>query len=256
MTTVATLPKSSRVEIEEHSPTETVFLHLIPGVVVTLVFTILARFTSGQGLPAALALLLTWAVAGIPIELFILFYLGKQLNGRLSLEGIVLNREPISFRQYAWLVPLLLVWTAAWSTILLPLNESIRQALFGWWPGWLNLSDFASNLDKYPNSVLWTIVLLSAAMNIAVPIVEEFYFRGYLLPRIPAKRLLAPLIGVLLFSLYHVWLPWENPARIIALLPVVYAVQWKRNIHISIFVHVLLNSLGTIGLLVLVLGQT
>jgi membrane protease YdiL (CAAX protease family) len=220
-----------------------------------LVFTLFARLAAQNSLPASLALLVTWAAAGIPIELGILFYHGWQRNGRLSLEGIVLNRERVPLRWYTWLVPPLIVWTAAWSTILIPMNETLRQSLFAWWPEWMILSQFARNLSQYPSEVLLIIVLLSVVMNIAVPIVEELYFRGYLLPRIPAGQQLAPLINVILFSTYHFWLPWEFPTRILSLLPVVYAVQWKQNMYIGVLVHVLLNTLGTIGLLVLVMGQ-
>jgi uncharacterized protein len=255
MSSTTIIQKIDRVETGKHTPIQTVLLHLIPGGVVTFAYAVLARFAAQQGLPAPLALFVTWLIAGIPIELAILFYQGRQRNGRLSLDGIVLNRERIPFRQYALYVPLLLVWATVWSTIFIPFNETLRQTLFDWWPGWLILSEFARNLDQYPSSVLWVIVLLSAVLNIAVPIVEELYFRGYLLPRMPSRRKLAPVINVLLFSIYHFWLPWETPARIITLLPVVYAVQWKRNVYISILVHVLLNTLGTIGLLALVVSQ-
>lgn len=244
-----------RVEIEKHTSTQTVLLHLLPGVAISYVFTLLARSAAQQGLPAPLALLVTWLIVGIPIELAILFYFGRRRNGRLSLYGIVLNRESMPFRLYIVLVPPLLLWTAVWSTVLIPINESVRQTLFAGWPDWLILSEFARNLNQYPGYVLWIIVLFSGVMNIAVPIVEELYFRGYLLPRIPSGQQWAPLINVLLFSIYHFWLPWETPARIIALLPVVYAVQWKRNVYISILVHVLLNTIGTIGLLALVINQ-
>lgn len=67
---------------------------------------------------------------------------------------------------------------------------------------------------------------------------------------------MGPLMNVVLFSLYHFWLPWDLFSRIVALLPMVYWVQWKRNFYIGILVHVLLNSLGTIGLLALVLTQS
>jgi len=230
-------------------------LHLVPGILITLVFAILASLTKGLRWPASLALLSTWLIAGIPIELGFLLYQGWKKNGRLSLNGIVLNREPLPFRQYLWLVPVLLVWTAICSTLLIPISEGLRRALFSWWPGWLLLSNFAQNLTQYPRGAIWAVVILSFVLNIATPIVEELYFRGYLLPRLPGRQKWAPLISVLLFSLYHFWLPWENPTRIIALLPLVYAVQWKRNVYLSIFVHCLLNTLGSIALLALVLSS-
>lgn len=251
---VISLPHST-TKSESHSPAQTFILHLLPGGAVFLVFNLLARLAAEQNLPAALGLLVTWVVAGIPLELGFLFYLGWKRNSRLSLGGIVLNRERIPLRQYALFGLPLLVWTAVWSTVLIPINEILRQTLFDWWPEWLILSEFTQNLNQYPSAALWTLVFLSAVLNIAIPIVEELYFRGYLLPRIPFGHQIAPLINVLLFSLYHFWLPWENPARMIILLPVVYAVHRKRNIYIGILVHATLNTLGTIGLLVLVISQ-
>jgi hypothetical protein len=82
-------------------------------------------------------------------------------------------------------------------------------------------------------------------------LVEELYFRGYLLPRIPASRTWAPLVNVILFSLYHFFTPWQNALRIVALVPLVYAVSWKRNIYLSIFTHCLLNTLGVLPALLL-----
>ena len=85
-----------------------------------------------------------------------------------------------------------------------------------------------------------------ALNGIAGPLVEELYFRGYLLPRIPSRRGWAPLINVILFSLYHFFSPWQNVTRIVALIPLVYTVAWKRNIYLSIFTHCILNTLGMI----------
>jgi membrane protease YdiL (CAAX protease family) len=151
-------------------------------------------------------------------------------------------------------VLVLLLWTALASTLLFPLGESIRLGLFAGWPEWLNLSSLAQNPTQYSRSILWAIVALSAILNIAVPITEELYFRSFLLPRLSVLPMWAPLVSTILFSLYHFWLPWDNIGRIITLLPVVYVVQWKRNVYVSILVHCLLNSIGTIGLAAVVMG--
>jgi membrane protease YdiL (CAAX protease family) len=243
------------LNVRQHPWSQILWLHLLPGLLILVVFTAIAAVMARFNLPASLALLITWLVAGIPIELGILLYQGWQQNGLLSLQGIVLYREPLPFRQYLWLVPVLLVWTAIISTLFVPLAEALRQTLFWWWPDWLLVSNFVQKMDQYPASVLWAIVVLSFVLNIAIPVMEEIYFRGFLLPRMIHWNQWAPLISVVLFSLYHFWLPWENPTRIITLLPVVYAVQWKRNIYLSIMVHGLLNTIGSIGLLVFVLNR-
>ena len=245
----------STADSQPHSWPRTLGLHLLPGAIITLAFVIIAALTTPRGWPASLALLVTWCVVGLPLEAGILLYYGRQRKNKPSSAKVILYREPLPLRHYLWLVPVLLIWTAAISTLLIPLGEGLRQALFSWWPDWLQLSAFARNLSQYAPSVVWAVVVMSFILNLAIPTIEELYFRGFLLPRLPLSRAWAPLISVVLFSLYHFWLPWENPARILALLPVVYAVQWKRSVALSIAVHCLLNTIGSIGLLALVLNQ-
>jgi CAAX protease family protein len=253
MATLATL-SMRKANVTQQSPSRTLVLYLLPGALITLVFVLIAALTMQLGWPASLALLLTWLMAGIPLELGFLIYQGWKRNRRFSLTGVVLFREHLPGRQYLWLVPVLFLWVAMSSTLSMPLAERLRLTLFPWWPDWLVLSTFAQKLKLYSPGVLWAVVILSFVLNVAVPVVEELYFRGYLLPRMAAWSKWAPLINVVLFSLYHFWLPWENPTRIITLLPVVYAVQWKRNIYLSILTHCLLNTIGSFGLLLLVMS--
>ena len=49
--------------------------------------------------------------------------------------------------------------------------------------------------------------------------VEEMFFRGYLLPRISRLGAWAPLVNTVLFSLYHLFTPWLNVGRI--------AIDWR-----------------------------
>ncbi len=244
---------SAQIKAGESSLLQLVLLHLVPGAIITLVFAVLARVMAGQGWPASLALLVTWLIAGIPLLLGILYYQGFSRNGIFSLHGILRNRKPMPLVQYAWLVPALLAWTAVSSTLFYLVSEWLHQGLFGWTPAWLNLSAFAENPASYSPEIIWAIVILSAVLNIVVPTVEELYFRSYLMPRLPFGPVWSPLASAVLLSLYHFWLPWDFLGRIVALLPVVYVVQWKQNVYISILVHVLLNTIGTIGLLTLVM---
>ena len=72
------------------------------------------------------------------------------------------------------------------------------------------------------------------------------YFRGYLLPRIDRFGIGAPLLGAILFALYHLWTPWQGPMRIVGFFPVVYVVWRWRNIGIAIAVHIAANLTATI----------
>lgn len=78
------------------------------------------------------------------------------------------------------------------------------------------------------------------------PIVEELYFRGYLLPRMDRLGRWAPLVNVSLFSLYHFWSPWQVAARILGIGPMVFAVHWKRNVYLGMVIHCTLNLIGVL----------
>ena len=80
------------------------------------------------------------------------------------------------------------------------------------------------------------------------------YFRGFLLPRLNQLKGWAPLVNVLLFSLYHFFSPWENLIRIIGFMPMVYVAWWKRNIYLGMIVHCAGNTVGALGMLALVLA--
>src|SRR5918993_2586461 len=100
--------------------------------------------------------------------------------------------------------------------------------------------------------IMWVFGLIVNV--IAGPVVEEMYFRGYLLPRISRFGAWAPLINTVLFSLYHFFSPWLNVSRIITFLPTIYAAWWKRSIYLSMIVHILGNVAGAVLTVLLILG--
>jgi membrane protease YdiL (CAAX protease family) len=85
-----------------------------------------------------------------------------------------------------------------------------------------------------------------AAAGIAAPVAEELYFRGYLLPRISRLGVWAPLLGTVLFALYHFHSPWLALNRIVAVLPLTYVAYWKKNVIPGAIAHCLLNVLSTL----------
>jgi hypothetical protein len=88
------------------------------------------------------------------------------------------------------------------------------------------------------------------------PTVEELYFRGYLLPRMPRMRGWAPVVHAALFALYHTWTPWMVVARTLALLPLILIVRRKRNLYVGIIAHCLLNAIDVVVGFAYILGQS
>lgn len=255
MTTLVSSLSQQDEFIDELSLGRAVVLHLTPGILITLAYFGIGSLFARRGLPQPLALLTTMLLVTLPLEVGFLLYQGWKLNGRLSLEGVIRFREPISPRiLFGWGFGLL-AWAAVASTLMAPADEALRRSLFVWWPVSLNPSDFIRQMDLYNSLVLWAVAIGSLVLNVIVPVVEELYFRGYLLPRMVQWGWLAPFFSLLLFSLYHFWIPWQNPSRLVALLPVILVVFQRRNVKLSILVHVLLNSLGSLGLLAMVMAR-
>lgn len=230
--------------LEQHSLGKSVVLHLLPGALITAFFVLLAPAVFRAGYPPEFTLLLAILAVLIPFELGYLFCEGRRLNGKWSLRGVVLFQEPVPLWQYLLFVPVLVLWTGFILTVVTkPIENLLIAKLFAWLPSWF----FLGRLDfsRYSSAVLRVTLLMSFALNgVLGPLVEELYFRGYLLPRISRFRWGAPLLNVVLFSLYHFFSPWQNPGRILAFFPWVYVVWRKKNIGIGIAVHCLMNTVG------------
>ena len=83
--------------------------------------------------------------------------------------------------------------------------------------------------------------------GIVGPVVEELFFRGYLLPRMAYLKKWAPFVNGTLFGLYHFWQP-HNYLAIIGIGIILSYIVWrKKNVYLGIIIHCTLNILGAIG---------
>ncbi|HEX2978947.1 MAG TPA: CPBP family intramembrane glutamic endopeptidase [Anaerolineaceae bacterium] len=226
--------------VTQHSIPQTILLHLLPGALITIGFILLGPWLKANRLPPLLALLIPILVILIPFELGLMLYLGYRRNGRLSLEGIVLNREPLPRKDYLTFAPALLIWPILMFQSLGGLDQAILNRFFNWLPDWFLTVQFTP--ADYSQPVLKaTFVFFLLVNGIAGPMVEELYFRGFLLPRIEYLKAWSPLVNITLFSVYHFFSPWQNITRILAFLPWAFTVRWKKNIYLSMLAHCFLN---------------
>jgi uncharacterized protein len=236
---------------EQHSVARTVVLHLLPGALITAFYVGVAPVVRSLGFPSLMAIFLAIAFVLIPFELGYLIYQARR--NASTLGSVVLYRQPVPRGQFVALVLGIFAWWGLWSVLLFPpLDKFFMENVFSWLPGWFL---FAEDFTRYSTAALlitWTFGLV--VNGIAGPVVEEVYFRGYLLPRISRLGAWAPLVNTVFFSLYHLFTPWLNVGRIIGLLPMVYAVWWKKSIYVSMTVHVLGNAIPMLFLLAGLLG--
>jgi membrane protease YdiL (CAAX protease family) len=228
--------------VEQHSLGKSVLLHLLPGLLIGLCYFALLPLFHQWGYPSMMALITALLLILVPFELGYLLYQGKQKNGRFSLEGIVLYRTPIPVRQYFIWVPVVFLIMGAIFTLMKPVDGFLQNKLFAWMP--MLEGGLEGGFSKGALIVTYGMLLVVGA--VVGPIVEEFYFRGYLLPRMKYAGRWAPILHTFLFALYHVWTPWMFVTRTIAMLPIVFAVQ-RRNLNTGIFAHIIINLVDVVA---------
>jgi membrane protease YdiL (CAAX protease family) len=228
-------------------------LFLVPGALVTLAFVALAPLVEMVGLPPIVALLVAIVGILVPFELGVVLWAGR---GTGSMLGAIAYRRPMPLRTWLWLVPTLILAAFVGFGLHQAIEPQLIRSLFGWVPQWFVTPLSMDRIGEY-SSAAWVVTLIAffATNGFLGPIVEELYFRGYLLPRMERFGRWAPLVNVSLFSLYHFWSPWQLVARILGIGPTVYAVRWKRNIYLGMVVHCSLNSIAVLLVASMVAGR-
>jgi membrane protease YdiL (CAAX protease family) len=223
-----------------------VFLHLFPGLLALALFTLIARRVESMGYPSIMPWLISVSLTVIPFELGYLYYEGRRRNGRPSLDGVILYRQPLNAGQ-------VVLWTTlTFLTVLVlfilsgPVTNYLQTVVFAWVPDWF-VQDTGLEGGGFSRSALLVLNIASIfVFMIGIPIVEELYFRGYLLPRLARLGLWAVVINAFLFALYHFTTPWGLASRFLIALPLAYSAYRKQNILPAIIVHFIANSVDVV----------
>jgi len=229
---------TNQQQIEKHTTVQSIILHLFPGILIGGFYFLVRQPVQRFGYPSIFAFMLAIIFVLVPLQLGYLLHKGKQATGRYTLDGLISYRTPIPWWQYIVWVLIVFVVVGIIFTVLKPVENILQEKLFFWVP------PLDSGLDGYSKTALIVTYATVLVFGVIVgPLVEELYFRGYLLARIPGKY--PELIHSLLFAAYHVHTPWMVISRTIGLLPLIIAVK-KKNIYIGIVVHILVNSIDVI----------
>jgi len=198
--TVSSVPITN----EQHSLGRSLLLHILPGVFILALFVAGVPLVARLGLPPLFAMLTFGTAFGLAFQVWHLYTEGKKRNGRASLAGIVLYRQPMPLWQYFALVPLFVVLGFLIDGLTAPLKLAMVNSM-PWLPQWFEMRA-VSLLAAYSRPALVITFACSALFNgIAAPIVEELYFRGYLMPRLSRFGRWTPVLETALFTVYHFW---------------------------------------------------
>jgi hypothetical protein len=252
----ATIEEIVQAKEKQYFLARMVSLHLLPGALAMLLMLGAGPLFKRIGIFPSVPILFIFVAPELMLmQLGFLYYKGKQLNGKFSLQGIVLYREePMPCWKVLALAIPVLAWIAfIWFAIKPLVNGYFIEHVFSWMPAYFLDDTFLDNLNQYSPTLLRVIGVLFALSITLGGMVEELYFRGYLLPRMESLGIWAPIVNIVLFSLYHFWSPWENIVRLLGLSLWVFAVWRTRNIYLSLLIHFIINAFAGISMLSLIL---
>ncbi|WP_406233276.1 CPBP family intramembrane glutamic endopeptidase [Nocardia sp. NBC_01009] len=243
---------------DRHSMPLSVVLHLVPGALIVAAYLLIGEpFVEAIGYPTLMGWAIALCLVLIPI-LSGLLWLGRKHNGRFSLRGVLhYTDKPLSRGKLVAMVIPLFVWMMVLSFATAPMNTFFLENFFTWVPYTDDAGSFTKFLDGYSHSVaLTTMVICLPLTGISLPLIEELYFRGFLLPRIAHLGGWAPVVSTVLFSLYHFWSPWVFVSRVIFMFPGFWFAWREKDIRLSIGMHVGVGStLATFGTIAVALNR-
>ncbi len=227
-------------EPKPHSIPTCLALHLLPGLANFSFIVAVVTFVWPAHLPGVLAFaLLANFLVLLPIQLGILFYLAKkQGNNGWSLKGIVTYQQSIKPKALLKLITVILVPTFLIFSFLEPVGNSLEPYFSA-----INISQMISYEGNFSNTLIIITMLVNILFTaILVPITEELYFRGYLLPRMPKEfGKSSPVVHSFLFALYHIDSLWLVPVRTVGLLPLIYVTKYSQSLMPGILSHAMVN---------------
>src|SRR6516165_4418367 len=215
----------------------TLLMNLGPAAIAFAAVLALAPLMARLGLPRIFSFTVAEALVLTPIELGLLLRAAHRATGRWSLRAlpaVIAYRRPLT-RRVILLIPVML---------LLALAVAIAyQTMVG------------NPLGGFSQAVLVTTLLATLAIDGVInPTVEELYFRGYLLPRLPVAGWRAIPLSAGLFALQHYWQPWNWLVIFGLELILTTLVVRLRCVRLGIVMHILANSFGLLVTLVGVLS--
>ena len=246
-------------QVEPMSVPKSIILHLLPGILILIFNILLEPFVVQLGFPTILTLILVDLIILVPFELGFLLYISKKENSNYNLKELIPYFESVPAKSFIGFVIITFIWAFLVNMLMFPVTNFLSENIFSWMPEVFFSTD-PIRLETFDptqyNQLNLVIVLILALIGtgISVPIVEELYFRGYLMSRISRFVIWTPVINVALWSLYHFWSPWSFFAYLIGFIPVAYAVLKTKNVYISIIGHMIANLFLVISFISLMLG--
>jgi membrane protease YdiL (CAAX protease family) len=217
-------------------------LHFLPAIAIAVVYWLVTPWASREGIPHVAVLLAAFAVIGIPLQLGTIRRMSKVVG-----HSVVRFVTPIPLWQHAAGAVFLIA--IEFLLLRLPLgrvSDFLAGHLFSGMPAAFTPSS-DDDLAMTGRSILLPVLLLQLLIDgIINPLVEERYFRGFLLPQLSRLRLAAPVASTMFFAIAHFWQPYNYVGIFVYVLPLTLFTWWRKNYYAQAFVHCFANSFGAV----------
>ena len=229
----------------------------LPTIVLSSLYLLIGWFC--RSIPHILLFCLIALFTMIPIELGFILYDSKREDGRCSLKSALVGQEKIPLWQMILYAAVFFGVAGLASVFIQPVElnllSGVRNYLLSLLPAGFDWNDLAY-IKSFPKGTLIATCIFYGIFNVLIgPITEELFFRGYLTSHYGKQNMGTPVLIALLFSLYHLWLPFNNVFRIVIFVPLAVAVYKKKNISISILFHCLCNLFSVLSFCTAILSS-
>lgn len=227
----------------------------IPTIILTLSYLMLGHFCS---IPHILLFCILGTLILAPIELGMILKASKDEYGKYSLQSAFAGQEKCSL--WKVLIIAFVFWGIAGllSALIVPIENQvfagIRSEILDRLPIGFDWTNY-EYLKTFSKPMLIITCVYYGIFNVLIgPVTEELLFRGYLTSHYEKQTAFTPIMITILFSFYHLWLPFNNAFRILAFGPPAYAAYKKKNLYISICFHCLCNLFSTVSFILAILA--
>lgn len=122
------------IKLEKHTMTNSVFLHLFPGVVIILIYIMIVPLVTKNGFPNDTAMYITDIIGLVPVELGILLYVTKKKTGTYNIKTLFPYLEKAAVKEYVVFALIMAAWALLVSALMEPLELMIQDNIFSFVP--------------------------------------------------------------------------------------------------------------------------
>ena len=189
----------------------------------------------------------TIAIAVVTVlELVYLGWYGRALTGRFSVRSATSFRTRAPRRRVLGTSLLFVAATAGLAALLQPGRGAVTAAT-SFIPGWWSPEVTASQVAVYGQTTLVVALLAKLLVDALLnPYVEELYWKGHLMPRLPLRGFGQAVAAGVLFSAEHFWQPADFVLVAIVQVGLCWYTLRTKSLDVAMTTHWIVNSLVTV----------